>query len=871
MPTLPAYFRLILWLIIFLPLTSGAQSLLDRYEVHRNLEENSLYSGLLWARPGPDFMGGRIESIEVNPDHPAEIYVGFGSGGLWKTTNYGLSWTPIFSHEASFAMGDLAISPAQPNILWLGTGEQLRASRGYTYSGSGIYRSEDGGMTWVHKGLDQSHQIGRIVTDPLDPNRAFVAVIGHFWEKTTQRGVYYTEDGGDTWENILFVSDSVGVVDLAWDANNQTLYACSWEMPQGAGSAVYQSEDLGQTWRKLDLPFDQPEQTGRLGITLSMGWPNILYVIRDNRAPISAENSELTGAEVYRSDDFGLSWKKTHQDPMGNYSGFGWAFGDIIVHPVHPDEVFIGGVHLLRSTDAGETFSRIGGEIHQLNPNPSVSLHLDQHELKILPSSPGKPDTWVLGNDGGLFISWDQGANWLHYNNMPAGEFYDIHVTDERLPIVTGGTQDNSNIIGRLNPYDFDGPWTEWEYVWLDPWSGGDGFTSIPDPENPDWVYWESQNGHLNKKNMKTGQNVFIKPSPDPDESPLRNSWFTPYFISPFDHGTLYYGANKIYKSINKGDSWERASHDLTFSDFPERKSRSITRMATSGIKPGILYAGTEKGAVWVSRNDGISWHEISAGLPVKKIVDIQPSSHKLSRVFLVAKAMDEIDPTPYVYVSENFGNDWISLSENLPRIPANCILEDPKLEQVIVIGTDAGILISSDRGNQWSALSNQLPTASYVELRWMSDHEFLLAATHGQGLFYCHYQPVQKFIQSGFVGEGQFLGSIRGRLPRLKDYSNDWDTNSIEPLVINWFSPEAGSVRIRLLDGKQEVFTTWVTARQGINQFIWNLVISKEEDKSIYPLPKTEFPKAGNYMLEIELPGSRISGEATILEPGSH
>lgn len=809
-------------------------------------------------------MSGRIETIELSPNNPSVIYAGMGSGGLWKSLDQGLSWKNIFKNQASFSIGDLAISNQDPNILWLGTGEQLRASRGYCFPGSGVYKSTDGGETWVHKGLAESHHIGRVVIDPINPDKIFVAVMGHFWSKNKQRGLFLTEDGGDTWANILQISDSVGVADIIWDPNNEILYASSWEMISGPNSGVYKSTDLGQNWKKLSLPIDKPDKTGRIGLSYCPAWPEIVYAIVDNNNPISETDTELKGAEIYRSDDFGESWVKTHKETLSNYGGFGWAFGDIITHPLNPDEVFILGVHPMRSVDGGKTFSKLGGDIIHLIPNRSTALHLDQHEFKILT---GETDTWILGNDGGIFISRNEGKTWLHCNTIPTGEFYDASVIGTNPVRITGGTQDNSNIVGKINPFDIDGSSSEWGYVWLDPWSGGDGFTSLIDPDDNDWIYWESQNGHLNKKNMRTNEIRFIKPRPDEDENPLRNSWFTPYFISHFNSTSVYYAANKIYKSIDKGESWERISHDLTFSQFATKKSRSITRIAESPVKPGIIYAGTENGSVWVSRNDGIKWFEVSRGVPDKKVVCILPSAYDPARVYLIMKAVDEIDQTPYVFRSNNFGSNWEDISGDLPPVPVNCIAEDPNLEDLLIVGTDAGILCTQNEGKSWAGISLTLPTASVTQLRWMSDNTFLLAVTHGLGLFYCHFEPIQKFIKTGYESEAKFLSVIGGVLPKSRDYQHDYDILSGEPMMISWYDPRGGESRIDITDSNGKKYSQNLSSRKGLNQLVWNLIISQEKDETNYPLPEIQFPKAGKCTIIITAGDQSVQGEVIVRE----
>jgi len=850
-------------LILFSSCFLSGQTILDNWSLHQKMEEESNFAGLIWQSIGPSFTGSRVETIEIPENSRGTIYVGLGSGSLWKTSDQGLSWKNIFQNNASFSIGDLAISSQNSDVLWLGTGEQLRASRGFCYPGAGIYKSIDGGETWTNKGLTDSHHIGRVIIDPFDSNRVFVAVMGHFWSANKQRGLYYTDNGGETWQHILFISDSVGISDVIWDPNNEILYAASWQIPDGPKSQVYKSVDLGKSWSVLNLPLQGGDNIGRIGLTMSKSWPETLYAIVDNRNPRSDTNKTQIGAEVYRSDSYGENWKKTNTLKIDNYGGFGWAFGDIITHPNNPDEIFILGIHLMHSIDGGQTFEKISGNVSHLAPNKSTSLHLDQHELKVIP---GLQDQWILGNDGGVYTSVNQGQSWIHLNTIPTGEFYDISVKDQLQIQIFGGTQDNSNVKGIINPFDYDGSENSWDYVWLDPWSGGDGFTCIPDPDDSNFIYWESQNGYLNKKNIASGVNTLIKPKADKDEKPLRNSWFTPYFISSHNNKTLYYAANKVYKSIDKGESWFRVSHDLTYTETKSKNSRSITVIAESPLQAGVIYAGTEKGAVWISRNDGTKWFEVSDGIPDKKIVSIFPSNHLISRVYLVAKGMNDDDQSPYVYASDNFGRKWHMIMSNLPDIPINCITEDPLLQNLLFVGTDAGVFCTQNRGVSWQAISLKLPSASIQQLRWMGNDQFLLGASHGQGLFYCHIQPLRAFTQSGQANENQFLGSISGQLPSSNDYKNDWNIKSGHPLVLSWYSRTSDSTLISLSDKNDiEIFSIKIQSKKGLNQYVWDLVMEIISDNTNYPLPKIKFPKAGSYKVSIKTVTQNIQGTIRI------
>ncbi len=835
-------------------------------ERHRYLEDNSPFAGINWLSIGPSFQGGRVETIDCPIDQPGVIYAGFGSGSLWKTTNQGFDWECIFNNELSNSIGDLAISVSNPDVLYLGTGENLRASRGFSYPGTGIYKSTDAGKNWFNMGLTDSHHIGRVVVDPSDPNIVFVAAIGHFWSKNEERGLFMTKDGGQNWENILYISDSTGVVDVAWDPASRILYAAAWDMTSGENSGIYRSENMGKHWDLINNGFPVNQGIGRIGLAISPSRPEIVYALVDNRNGISTDSiSNIIGAEVYRSEDFGKSWKKTHKEALINYSGFGWAFGDIRISPFDHNDIYILGVYLMNSSDGGQHFSRIGGQVNHIIPNSGSSLHLDQHDLYI---DPLHPNFLVLGNDGGVYLSYNKGSSWLHCNTIPAAEFYDISVVDEDTVRIYGGTQDNSSIKGFVIPEDPETYKNSWEYVWLDPWSGGDGFSTFESSGNKNIVLYESQNGYLSLKNMLNGETKHIKPSPDSDEKPLRNSWFTPYFISEHDGETIYYGANKVYKSIDQGESWIRLSPDLSYSEDESKKSRSITAIAESPLTAGLLFAGTEKGVVWVSRNDGTKWIEISKGINKSKILQIIPSTHNNSLVYLVSKGMDNDDYSPYIFMSENLGKSWRKISLGLPYESVNCLIEDPVIQGLLYAGTDRGIYCSQDNGDNWLSLSKTLPTTSVHQLKFIKNHKYLLAATHGMSLFLAHTEAVRTFFANSLDDEPFFMTAIDGRLPLQNDYSGDWNLKTSRKMQISFFWPDIEVVSISLYNEKDEsVYKESFPASKGINQWSWNLIIESKLDKSLYPVPEINFPETGYYTIIIEGPSGKTRGPVIITD----
>lgn len=834
------------------------QNPFESFKKLQQMEDQSVFSGLPWEQIGPAFQGGRVETIDSPIDQPNVIYAGFGAGSLWKSIDQGLSWSCIFLNQATFSIGDVAVSQSNPEIIYLGTGENLRATRGYTYPGAGVYKSVNGGKTWVNLGLHDSHHIGRVVIDPNDPDVVFVAAMGHMWSPNSERGLFMSKDGGNTWKRTLFISDSIGVVDVAWDHVNKIIYAAAWEMIQGIKSGIYKSTDFGSHWEKCLEGFPENSGIGRIGLAISSTNPKIVYASLDNRNnQTSKNNSEIVGLEIYRSENSGKTWSKMNLSNLDNYSGFGWAFGDIKVSPVDYKEIYVLGVHILYSKDGGKTFTRLGGKVSHLLPNRAGTLHLDNHDLYI---DPLNPDRLILGSDGGVYLSYDKGSNWLHSNTIPVAEINDLSIDSRNQSMAYTGTQDNSGIFGPIKlGTPIEGP-VDWKYVWLDPWSGGDGFITIPDPTDPGSVYYESQNGLLNRKNMVTGETVFIQPKPEADEAPIRTSWLTPYFISAHSSSTLYYGANKVYKSINRGDSWYRLSPDLCYSKDPFRKSRAITALAESSMKPGLLYAGTENGAVWVSRDDGINWIEISENLPIKTVGQICSSRHLESRVYAVMKSNNEDDYKPYLFCSEKKGASWKLISEGLPDDQINFILEDPYLPDLIYIGTDRGVFASPDKGNSWISISKHFTTASVQKLAWAENDNYLIAATHGQSLFSCFAAPIRKYFKSVDPKKECLLTVHSGYLPARKDFPGDWDWSRNIPAAIYWYQPIGGLMSVSVTDAKEkEIFKSRLTATIGLNFWEWDLVLSIKDDSGLYPVPEYKFPAPGTYQITVQGQGILI------------
>ena len=718
--------------------TSAAQRSAS-WQQHRSLMGISPFRHLVWRSVGPRKQGGRIEAVTAHPSNPTTLYVGAGSGNLWKTVNNGTTWTPIFDAESTFAIGDIAVAPSDPNIVWVGTGEVLMARS--SYAGTGVFKSADGGQTWKNMGLPESHHIGRVLIDPQNADVVYVAVIGHLYTTNTERGLYKTTNGGQSWQKILYIDDKTGVIDLAMDpSDNHTLYTTTWQRSRqawghtayGAQSGIYKSTDAGQTWKRLTEGLPQGDHVGRFAVAIAASNPHIVYALCDCR-----DRDE----GVYRSADKGETWQQVNEGRVRA----GYDFCLIKVSPDDPNEIYLPGQRLYTSKDGGKTYRQINGTIVHLLDHDSTVLHLDTHDMWIDPSN---TDHLILGNDGGLFVSYDRGATWLHLNNLPIGEFYDVSYDMETPYNIYGGTQDNAALFGPSDHQPKDGNRDVWTQVYLDRWGGGDSYHTPVDPTDPNTIYYTHQFGDMRRKNMKTGKSKRIRPKPGKGEPPLRFNWMTPFFISHYDATTLYLGSNHLFKSTNRGDDWRRISNDLTTNPGPEKRGNvpfgTITTVSESHLKRGLLYVGTDDGYVHVTDNDGVSWTKITAGLPAQWVSRVIASRHDEATVYVSLTGYREDDFSTYLYKSTNQGETWSPIVGNLPAESVNVIREDPQAQDVLYIGTDLGVYVSTNGGARWHSLCNHLPTTPVHDLVVHPRARELILGTHGRSIFVLDVTEIQ-------------------------------------------------------------------------------------------------------------------------------
>jgi len=838
------------------------------WAAHQSLAESSWYRGLAWRPVGPVKIGARIEAIAIPPGNTGTIYAGVGSGNLWKTVNNGLTWKPIFEHESAFAIGDVAVSPSRPEVVWVGTGEAQPRYAGYAYPGTGVFKSENGGESWRHMGLAETHHIAKVLIHPADPAIVYVAAMGRQWSSNRERGVFRTTDGGARWEQVLYVDDSTGVVDLVMDpADPRTLYAWAWQIEAGTRGGLFKSSDGGTSWRRIQggLPGGT---LGRAGIDVASSSPNVLYLFLDDRAPSAVKERPYVGGAVYRSDDRGEHWRKVNTDDLYEVFGtFGWKFADVRVDPRNADHLYILGNRGFESFDGGATWRRLGDRILRLHDTDGRALHLDHHELVIDPANPGR---LLLGNDGGLFMSHDAGQSWLHLNNIPVTQMYFVSTDDKQPYRIFAGTQDNAAIYGPSTASLDDAVPDPWRSVYLDRWTGGDSYVTLLDPTDDRFVYYEHQNGAMMRMDI-TGASVLtggpsavsIRPRLPQGAPPLRFSWYTPFFISPHDPRTLYAGGNRVLKTTDRGTTWTAVSDELGDPPGADRSvapTGALTMLMESPRVKGMLAGGTEAGRVWLTTDDGTSWRRIDAGLPRKWVSRVTLSAHNTGTLYVSFTGFREDDTRPYVYTSTDTGRTWRSIAANLPQQSVNVIKEDPLNADLLYVGTDLGVYVSHDRGARWESLSGTLPSTPVQDLAIQSRDNELVIGTHGRGAWVLDLVPIRD--------RTALPASTTLRLHPVRSVTIDYfpwesvpgDRRGRNVARMHLASATAGTATVTVSDSAGSVVRRWQhTITTGVTTLTWDLQTERAPGDLRDARP-------GSYDIEVRVRDSRATGRVQVL-----
>ncbi len=721
----------------------------EKKEEEKTFINSSLVSGLKFRSIGPAWASGRISDFAVNPKNTKEYYVAVASGNVWKTENNGTTWSPVFDKYGSYSIGVVVLDPNNQNVVWVGTGENNhQRALGY---GDGVYKSLDGGKSFNNMGLKESRQIGGIVIDPRNSDVVFVAAEGSAWGPGGERGLYKSTDGGATWKKVLEISENTGVNNVKIDPSNpDIMYATSEQRRRtpftkiggGPESAVYKSTDGGENWRKIVEGLPKVD-IGGMGIDISPADPNVVYLIME-----AADNK----GGFFRSTDKGESW-----DKMGDYHSSGQYYNEIYCDPKEVDKVYSMETVSRFTKDGGKTWTTIATEVR----------HVDDHALWI---DPKDTEHYMIGGDGGIYETWDDGKTFDFKENLPVTQFYRVNVDNEKpFYNVYGGTQDNNSMYGPSRNLTRDGVLNDEWIVTL----GGDGFWIATDPENHEIVYTEYQYGNVSRYDKKSGEGINIKPRERKDELTYKWNWNAPMFVSPHKGTRLYMAANKVFRSDDRGDSWEVISDDLTTQtdrnsfpvmgkywpadavakDVSTSQWGTIVALDESKLKEGLLYAGTDDGVISVTENGGGSWTQVKSfpGVPQYTYVsDVCADRFDENVVYATFDNLKNDDFKPYVFKSSDKGKTWISISGNLPENgTVHTIIQDNIRKELLFAGTEFGIFFTIDDGKNWVQLKSGIPTIPVRDIAIQERESDLVLATFGRGFYILdNYSPLREISE---------------------------------------------------------------------------------------------------------------------------
>lgn len=923
------------------------------WKQHQQLRSNTDFHGVTWRNVGPVTQGGRAVSVIKANNNPHVIYVGYASGGVWKSENNGVTFRPITDHLPSQIVGTLAIDPNDDNTLWLGTGEN-NSSRS-SYGGMGVYKSTDAGNSWQYVGLGDSDRIGDILIDPNDSNRVYVAALGKLYSKGGQRGLYVTEDGGKTWKTLIKGEGYTGFISLARAANGD-LFAAAWERSRsawdfvegGAGSALYKSTDNGKNWNKISNGLPVGKHMGRIAIATAPSNTNVVYLSIDNQTPLpesewdlgdqavtvkrlknmssetfllqdkkavenflrsnnfppeyTAEkvieqvknnqlkprelvtkmedgdsnlfNVDIRSLEVYRSDDGGENFYRTHkQDLQSVIYSYGYYFGIIAVDPNNADVVYTGGVPFIKSTDGGKSWHSAW----------SSSVHVDFQAIWI---DPKHSNHLIVGNDGGVDESYDGGKTWRKIDHQPVGQFYTIAVDMAQPYNIYGGLQDNGTMTGSSQ-----NDWTKgesWKTLF-----GGDGMhVNIDNQDKLTYVGYQFGNYFR----LSSDKRKNITPPNYVGEESIRKNWNTPVMLSSHNNDILYYAGNKVFRSMNKGKDWVEISADLTAS-----KKRgnvpfaTITSLSESPLKFGLLWVGTDDGLVWVSKDGGENWNKVSKNLPKNKWVSrIIASPHDQNTAWLALNNYRNDDIKSYLYKTENLGKTWAKINGNLPNEAVNVIKQDPKNKNLLYVGTDKGIYISINQGKSWQMLGVNLPTVPVHDLTVHPRDNELIIGTHGRSVYVADVAPLQQLTDQ-ISDQAVHVYSLEKIKPQSHwDYQIPaWGYNDRKhrkyPIYI-WSKTDT-TAQLSIQDKQQnKLLERKIKLQKGLNQWQWDYLVDEQsaieaerlrhQGKDLSKLNRSELPyteskrlkhppyiEQGNYQISVRLDNAQQHQTELIVE----
>ncbi|MGD2067074.1 MAG: glycosyl hydrolase, partial [Gemmatimonadota bacterium] len=752
-------FVLLLLAAVAAPAGGGAQSPESPGAAH----VDRALSGLRLRGIGPAVMGGRIADIAVSPADPSTWYVAVGSGNLWKTVNAGITWTPVFDDRSSYSLGTVAVDPSNPDVVWLGTGENV--SGRHVAWGDGVYRSGDAGRTWRRAGLERSEHVGRILVDPRDGDVVLVAAEGPLWSPGGQRGVFRTTDGGETWEAVLEIDEDTGVTDLERHPTDpDVLYAAAYQrrrhvwgfLAGGPSSGIWKSTDGGATWRRVETGLPSGD-VGKIGLAVTPADPDRVY------ATVEAQPPERG---FYRSDDRGESWRKTSSYVSGGTGPH--YYQEIEASPVAADVVYQMDVFIQVTRDGGTTFDYLG---------TGSEAHSDNHALWI---DPADGRHLLAGTDGGLYESFDEGSTWRHFPNLPISQFYKLALSS-RSPYydILGGAQDLGTLVGPVRTTNVEGVRNR---DWTVP-MGADGYGVAIDPEDPDVLYLETQVGNLFRYDRRSDEALSIQPQPAPGDPAERWNWDAPILVSPHDPHRLWFASQRLWRSDDRGDSWTPVSGDLTrnrnryelpymdrvrsvdalFDLGAMSQYATLTAISESPVAEGVLYVGSDDGLIQVSEDGGAGWRR-AAALPdtpeLAFVNDVEASLHDAGTVFAVADAHKLGDYRPLVFESGDRGRTWRSIAGDLPGGTIVWAVQQDHVDpDLLFAATEYGLYFTPDRGASWHELGAGVPTIAFRDLKLQRRDGDLVGASFGRGFWVLDdYSPLREIAASALEADATLM-----------------------------------------------------------------------------------------------------------------
>lgn len=803
--------------------------------VHQNIIDKVTYREI-----GPTRQSGRFVDFAVVEQDYTIFYAATGSGGLWKTVNNGISFEPIFDFEKVISIGDVAVAPSNPDIVWVGTGEANNSRS--TYWGDGVYKSTDAGKTWKNLGLKESHHIGRILIHPENPDIVYVAALGHLYSENPERGLYKTIDGGETWDLMLEVKDhrkNIGVVDVAMDPSNpELLIAAAYDKvrrpwtfnPGGPGSGLYKTTDGGKTWKKLEegLPTGM---LGKIGLEISVSNPDVVYANIENcNVPDVSdeerykellegrpESGKMVGDEVYRSDDKGETWRKVSPEDEEIGGGPAYYYQQVRIDPTDEEHVYILGVRMWETKDGGETWGRpfrFGGDNHAMWIDPTNPKHM------------------LLGYDHGMGITYDAGEQWYHPDNLPLAQFYAVGIDMEYPYNVYGGLQDNGSVKGPSTKRNGGNIlFEDWRST-----GGGDGMYNEVDANDSRWLYNESQFGPLTRIDQKTGERKSVAYR----ERGLRFNWNAPIVISPHNSDVIYHGANKLLKSTFRGEKWEVISPDLTTADSAKIVGTgniqycTITTISESPIAEGVIWVGTDDGNVQLTKDGGKNWTLLNKnikGNPGYWVSRVEASHFDPATAYVTYTGYRRDDFHAFIFKTTDYGETWTSIASNLPDEPINVVREDPVNKNLLFAGTEMAVYVSINGGKSWTKMKGNMPTNAVYDMKIHPREKELIVATHGRGIFITNISPLQELSSKVLESKAHLFGiTTMVQWVALEDnhasYSNYDGESKPAGVIINYYLKNdlQEEVTISIYQGDRLLNVLKGKNTAGLNRVIWTM-----------------------------------------------